>query len=602
MPRAERCCWGVSDHVKDLAEAIRLVQVAEWALLALAALNLWRTRRTSATTWLALTFCALALVVLAGLALPDGHTETTLLVRALVALLALFPYFLFRFVHTMVACARLAWITTHVLTVAAIAGAFLVTSIARPGDPRTPDYVVFVVVFVVQWAYLLSSAAWRLWRAGSRQPAVARKRMRTMAAAASLLALAILTSASGSSAGAEPGAVELVQSAIGLLAAPLFLLGFDPPRFLRVLWRQREEADLRSTEIGLVRAVSRPDVANAWLPSVSELVGGNGAVIFDMDRSVLANHNFPEDEIQRASAMLPSADTPRYDAVEVGPYRILTMHNGWLVVAVGPLTPFFGDDELRMLGASSVVADLSLGRARLFELERQATDAIRDFVAIASHDLRTPVTVIAGFSDLMQMQWDTISDEDKRDYLRAISRQVTHLRRLIDDLLTVSKLDVRELDVFPQPVDLARIAHDVVEEAGIDADVRIDASVDEYRALADAEHVSRMLRNYLANAQTYGRPPVTVEVGREDGSLVVRVRDHGPGVPDEFVPKLFEKFSRLDKKKSKAVGGTGLGLSIVAGLAASNGGAAWYEPNHPTGATFCFKLPTATMPTEAAHV
>ena len=168
---------------------------------------------------------------------------------------------------------------------------------------------------------------------------------------------------------------------------------------------------------------------------MSELVGGHGAILFDADGTSLATHLFPDGEIERVRAQLPPADSPRYAAVDIGPYRVLTMHNGWLAVAIGALTPFFGDDELRMLSASSVVADLALGRARLFELERQAGEAMRDFVAIASHDLRTPVTVIAGFTDLMQMQWDAVTDEEKREYLRAITRQVAHLSRLIDDLL-----------------------------------------------------------------------------------------------------------------------------------------------------------------------
>jgi signal transduction histidine kinase len=590
----------VPASVDDIAEVIRWVQFAEWTLLALAAINVWRTQRTAAATWLALTFGTIALVVVAGLVLPDDQTQLTIPVRALLAVLALFPYLLYRFVTSMVERQRWAWIAAHVLTAAAVVGSFFVSSVPEPGEPRPLGLVVFLVVFVAEWSFLLVRSAWRLWRAGSGQPVVARKRMRTMAAAASMLALVIVISASGSS-GAEERPLDVIVSAIGLLAAPLFFLGFDPPRFLRLLWRQREEAALRDTEIGLVRAISRPEVANAWLPRVSELVGGNGAVVFDMDRSVLATHNFAEEDVRRALAILPPADAPRYSAIDAGPYQVLTMHNGWLAVAVGPLTPFFGDDELRMLAASSVVADLALGRARLFELERQSREAMRDFVAIASHDLRTPVTVIAGFTDLMQMRRETVSDEQKQEYLNAITRQVTHLHRLIDDLLTVSKLDVRELEVFRRPVDVGNVAREVVEELGMDAEVMAGDPGGHVRALADADHVARMVRNYLTNARIYGYAPISVHVAQEDGSVVVRVRDAGPGVPADFVPRLFEKFARLDKKKSRAVQGTGLGLSIVRGLAHNNGGEAWYEPNEPTGACFCFRLPVVPMSDEAVH-
>jgi signal transduction histidine kinase len=585
--------------MKGLAEVIRWVQFIEWTLLALIAVNLWRTRRSVAARWLALTFVAIALVVVAGLVLPENQTELTVPIRALIAVLMLFPYLLYRFVTSMVERRRWAWITAHVLTVAALGGSFLITSAPEPGEPRPVGVIAFTVLFVAQWAFLLIRTAWRLWQAGAGQPVVARKRMRTMATAASMLALVIIVSSLGPSGG-EERLFDVIVSSIGLLAAPLFYFGFDPPRFLRLLWRQREEAALRTTEIGLVRAISRPEVANAWLPRVSELVGGNGAVVFDSDRSVLATHKISDAGVQRALAVLPH-DAPRYEAVDAGPYRVLTMHNGWLAVSIGPLTPFFGDDELRMLGASSVVADLALGRARLFELERQSREAMRDFVAIASHDLRTPVTVIAGFTDLMQTQWETVVDEQKQDFLSAISRQVTHLHRLIDDLLTVSRLDVHEMEVFKRPVDVGVIAREVVHELGIEAEVSADAGGGDVLALADADHVARMIRNYLSNAVVYGTPPISVQVSHEEGSVVVRVRDGGTGVPEEFAPRLFEKFARLDKKKSKSVQGTGLGLSIVRGLAENNGGEAWYEPNAPTGACFCFRLPVASVPNEVAH-
>ena len=310
-------------------------------------------------------------------------------------------------------------------------GASSITSVPEPGEPRPVGVIAFTVLFVAQWAFLLIRTAWRLWQAGAGQPVVARKRMRTMATAASMLALVIIVSSLGSSGG-EERLFEVIVSAVGLLAAPLFYFGFDPPRFLRLVWRQREEAALRTTEIGLVRAdLATRRRANAWLPRVSELVGGNGAVVFDSDRSVLAKHKISDGEVQRALSLLPD-DAPRYDAVDAGPYRVLAMHNGWLAVAIGPLTPVLRGRRAPHARAWSVVADLALGRARLFELERQSREAMRDFVAIASGMIYgRSVTVIAGFTDLMQTQWDTVLDEQKQDFLSAITRQVTHLDRRI---------------------------------------------------------------------------------------------------------------------------------------------------------------------------
>jgi signal transduction histidine kinase len=314
---------------------------------------------------------------------------------------------------------------------------------------------------------------------------------------------------------------------------------------------------------------------------------------------VLARHNLTSSEADDLALRLDEA-MQSYTLVAVGSHRVLAMHNGWLVVGVDPLTPFFGDDELQAVGASSVAADLALGRARLFELERQARAAMSDFVAIASHDLRTPVTVIAGFTELMRSQWDVHDDADKQDFLEAIARQVHHLDRLIGDLLTVTKLDVSEIDVFPREVDVERIAREVIAELGVDVDVRVDDRSPDVRAFADPDHVARMFRNYLSNAVTYGEPPIIVEISEQSGSVAACVRDAGTGVAEDFRRRLFEKFARADKKKSKSVGGTGLGLSIVRGLAERNGGEAWYEPDQPTGSRFCFRLPIAAAD-ERAH-
>jgi signal transduction histidine kinase len=109
---------------------------------------------------------------------------------------------------------------------------------------------------------------------------------------------------------------------------------------------------------------------------------------------------------------------------------------------------------------------------------------------------------------------------------------------------------------------------------------------------ADPDHVERILTNYVTNALKYGERPVEVEAREDDGWVEIRVRDHGSGVPEEFIPRMWEKFARPNDSSDREKG-TGLGLSIVAGLARANGGTAWYEPNHPRGSCFCIRLPRA---------
>jgi signal transduction histidine kinase len=110
--------------------------------------------------------------------------------------------------------------------------------------------------------------------------------------------------------------------------------------------------------------------------------------------------------------------------------------------------------------------------------------------------------------------------------------------------------------------------------------------------LADPNHFRQIVTNFLTNALKYGRTPIQVEAAVSDGTVEVRVRDQGEGVPEDFVPRLFEKFAQAPGV-AQAHRGTGLGLSIVRGLARAQGGDAWYEPNEPRGSCFGVRLPRA---------
>lgn len=114
---------------------------------------------------------------------------------------------------------------------------------------------------------------------------------------------------------------------------------------------------------------------------------------------------------------------------------------------------------------------------------------------------------------------------------------------------------------------------------------------DGMRVAAGRRELGRVLRNYIENALRYGGPPFCIEASAEDGAVIVRVTDHGPGVPVAFVEQLFERFARADTSRSRQTGGTGLGLSIVRALADGWGGAAWFEPVEPSGACFAVRIP-----------
>lgn len=218
--------------------------------------------------------------------------------------------------------------------------------------------------------------------------------------------------------------------------------------------------------------------------------------------------------------------------------------------------------------------------------------ALRDFMAIASHDLKGPLTSIVASAALLREGGETVPDERRSGFLGIIERQARQMARMCDDLLTISRIEAGVLDRHAEVVELRRAVEAALQDFS-EHDGEIDPCVpDSLRVEADPDHLHRILVNYVGNALKYGAPPVKVEAAAAGEWVEIRVRDSGEGVPEEFVPRLFGKFARGAAEAARATG-TGLGLSIVRGLAQVNGGDAWYEPNEPRGSCFAVRLPRA---------
>jgi signal transduction histidine kinase len=221
---------------------------------------------------------------------------------------------------------------------------------------------------------------------------------------------------------------------------------------------------------------------------------------------------------------------------------------------------------------------------------------MRGFAAVAAHDLRSPVASIVGFSTLLTENWATFSEEDRWKAVATIDRQSRNLSRLVDDLLTLSSIEGGVLNTRPELIVLRQAIDLCLEAGGGDsASVSVSCSPD-LVVRVDPHDVGRILDNYVQNAFKYGEPPVRIEATRVGDAVEVRVLDHGPGVPPEFVPRLFGKFARAGIPSTRAEKGSGLGLSIVRGLAEANGGQARYEPNAPNGACFVVRLRAGDEP------
>jgi signal transduction histidine kinase len=265
------------------------------------------------------------------------------------------------------------------------------------------------------------------------------------------------------------------------------------------------------------------------------------------------------------------------------------------VLHVGSLTPreFTKDDEDLLILVAERAA-LAIERARLHEETVRLDELKLNFVAVASHELRTPATAVYGI--LATLRARKLDEATRNELEETLWQQANRMTRLIEQLLDLSRLDSRAIVLDPQPVVLRSTLEEIAKSAvaaGED-DVRLDVDPD-LAAVVDRLALERILLNLLSNATRYGEPPIVISAEQRDRHLRIAVADTGRGVPEELVPRLFERFERgLDGH------GTGLGLSIAKAYAQAHGGDLLYEPS-ARGARFELVLPRSGATSAAAR-
>jgi len=222
----------------------------------------------------------------------------------------------------------------------------------------------------------------------------------------------------------------------------------------------------------------------------------------------------------------------------------------------------------------------------------------RDFVANVSHELRTPVSTIRATAEAL-VEGALEDKEHAMRFAQAMLRNAERLSRIIADLLDLSRIEAGEQTIDIQPVAVGAAAHravEIVEGAASKRELRIILDVQDGLAVqADEAALDHVMLNLLDNAVKYSSEGghVLVWARRAGARVRIEIRDDGPGVPERDRERIFERFYRVDKGRSRQVGGTGLGLSIVRHLMESMRGKVGFVPNHPRGSVFWLELPVA---------
>ena len=243
------------------------------------------------------------------------------------------------------------------------------------------------------------------------------------------------------------------------------------------------------------------------------------------------------------------------------------------------------DDEGRVLGAVLVARDATRRPSNIEGIE---------VISTVSHELRSPLTSVRGYTSLLLNRWDRLADDQKRSMLEQVNHDAGRVTRLVTELLDISRLESGRLVLRRQLVDLAALAATVVEkvrmvEPEVDADV--DFPADFPPVYADSDKIEQVLTNLVENAAKYGNPKGMRIFGRRsDGMVTVAVADKGEGIPERDLRRVFSKFFRRAETRPT---GSGLGLWISRGLVEAHGGSLVVASQTGAGSTFSFTLPTA---------
>jgi signal transduction histidine kinase len=365
-----------------------------------------------------------------------------------------------------------------------------------------------------------------------------------------------------------------------------------PPTALVVVGdsRQTHSADVAHDRLALRAAATRKPVSGTvirrqsrYAEAVSPVPGTNSVLLVSAPlREALASVGFVRERLWIAGALaLAGALAVGYLGAWLFARRLRRLETAAERIAAGQF-----DEPIRDTGADEV------GQlARTFDRMRVRLSALdharREFIANASHELRTPLFSLGGFLELLTEE--ELDEETRGEFLQTMREQVDRLAKLATELLDLSRADAGHLELFREPVDLAEVAETVVDEFAVLArsgehPVELE-SVDGAPALGDEQRIVQIGRILVENALVHTPPGTRVWVRARQGAL--EVEDDGPGIPEEHVSHVFDRFYRVD---GRLTSGSGLGLAIARELARAMDGT--LELESPPGRTvFTLRLP-----------
>ena len=342
-----------------------------------------------------------------------------------------------------------------------------------------------------------------------------------------------------------------------------------------------DDAIISKTLQGVITSWN-PAAAKMFDYTEAEAVGQHISLIIPKDR--IEEETFIIGEIERGN---------RVDHFET----IRVSKNGKMVpisVTVSPILDSMG----KIIGASKIARDISERliaqeeNARLYEQVRLLNEKKDEFIGLASHELKTPLTSIHGYLQILSRM---VKDERSQGFLEKARQQVKRVNALISDLLDVSKIEAGKLQLNSERFDILKLAADVIEMLAHNNKkftITLKSSVKEAFTTADPHRIEQVIINLLTNAIRYadGNPQITVHLDLKDDGVFIGVEDSGIGIPSDKLEDIFSKFFRVNNH-SPGISGLGIGLYLSQEIILRHNGLIWVESEIGKGSTFWFKLP-----------
>jgi signal transduction histidine kinase len=583
--------------VSNLLVVLTLAIEAAFAALALRTALAWAREPDRRHGFLTLGLLALALDIIVSpeLSAPGAAGQVATDVGVVLFLLSGFGLVMFRdsFVPLRLRTRNVIVALMVVVGVTAIAARL-------PGNPDAVHnslQTAVLVALIGVWAYCIFDPIVAFWLAARGRPAVEMARLRAISIGyAGVLAVFVF----GTVAGALSDPATVVLDLVSLAIVPVLYVAFFPPVWLRRIWRQPEEEQFRSALHDLLLySPNRVTLADKALGWAERLVGGESAFIVDADGDVLAAKGMsPTDARQLAARGKFLANQDGRDPRRVGASIVVPLElqqgRGAMVIRSDRLTPIFGDEELTRLSqyASSLSAGLDRVTlsSKIAALERAKTD----FLNIASHELRGPMTVIKGYLTMLEAGAMGELAPKARSVLPLLISKSDEVNWMIEQMIEASRLEEGRLALKKHRVDIVELTEGAIDGIRVTLsghEVKVDMPVESIEADVDPDRFQMVVRNLLSNAAKYSPSGSDIGVGvrRDVDKAFVSVRDEGVGISEEDQPRLFTRFGRIET--SAHVQGTGLGLWLSREIARMHDGDLTVDSKVGVGSTFTFTVP-----------